>query len=61
MLRVKFLTKIVDVTDPNHHLLTDRSADFTNFTTAMNFIRDLKKRTGREVLIGYPEIVELVG
>lgn len=59
MLRVKFLTKNIDVGHPNHNLVVDRSADFANFRTAMDFIRNIRSRLTNEVLICRPEIVEI--
>lgn len=58
MHTVKFVTKIVEAGDPDDRLLTDRSEDFLNFTTAMAFIRSLRSRLSkREVLVGNPELI----
>lgn len=57
MHRVNFVTKNVEENHPDYKLITDRSADFTNFQQAMTFIRSIKSRLSlREVLIGYPEV-----
>lgn len=57
MHRVKFLVKNVEENHPEYKLVTDRTADFNNFSSAMDFIRTLRQKlTAKEVLIGQPVV-----